>query len=55
MTPLPAGMVRIELNPYSETELALGNLDLLLFADRVLANGPVGLGDLWEGGLAFVI
>lgn len=45
----------IDLNPYSETELALGDLDCFLFADRVLATGTVVLGDLWKGGLAVVI
>ena len=53
MTPLPAAML-VDLNPCSETELALGDLDCFLLADRVLATGTVVLGNLWESGLAVV-
>ena len=47
MTPLPAGMI-VNLNPGTETQFALADFDSFLFADSVLTNGPVGLGDLWE-------
>ena len=51
VTPLPASMVS-DLNPSSKTEFSLGDLDCVLLANRVLATGPVVLGDLYMTELA---
>lgn len=51
MLPAPAAMF-VDLNPAAKANLALGNLDLVGLAHRVLAPGPVVGRHLWQPALA---